>query len=534
MAKKSSSTSRNKRIVTILRFLGTATAGLIMIVAILVLVGWRLDLPTFKSIFPKMVTMKPNTAFGFILLSSGMLLLRFEVARAGLYTTGIGLVLLASLSVSQDVLGWEAGIDELMFLDDPAAIHTGAPGRMSPITAVCFLLTGFALLLSHHALALGQTLVVIVGFVGYFAVASYLFGVERLQFIETATAMALHTAILFAIAPVAFWFCGPLEAMAGAFANPGSAGRIARRLLPVGWAVPLIGGVLVVGGEHFGWFSARFGESLIAVITSALYCLLAWWLISTITAYSTERSGLQKSLGKTGRALESKKKELEQFAFTVSHDLKSPLVSIRGFLGLMLEDLESGDIDAAKDSATEVTDAAKHMSEIIDDLLSYSRIGRVDELFEQINMEELIETIIELHRPESDPLNITIKLQRPLPDCVGHPNAIRRAMENLYTNAIKYAGDTANAKIEVGGLAVGDEIRYFVRDNGPGIAPEYHESIFRLFQRANTEKPGTGLGLASVAKIAEVHRGRAWVESVPGETTTFWFAVPATPDGSLQ
>ncbi|MCA9255159.1 MAG: HAMP domain-containing histidine kinase, partial [Phycisphaerales bacterium] len=297
-------------------------------------------------------------------------------------------------------------------------------------------------------------------------------------------------------------------------------------LIPTSLIVPLICGGLVQLGEELGWFSERVGETLITVFSAVSFSLLAWWLARTVESHLVERIGFQKSLGRAGRELDRRKRELEQFAFTISHDLKSPLVSIRGFLGLMQKDIQDGRIEDAVDSANEVGDAAGHMNDIIDGILVYSRLGRIDEDPTEIDVEELMDAIVDLHRPQSDEVNAVINVAPNVPSCFGYRASIRRALDNLYANALKYAGAEGRPKIELGGFTVDGECHYYVKDNGPGIAPEYHDKVFELFHRLDTDKSGTGLGLASVAKIAEVHQGRAWVESTPGRGATFVIAIP--------
>jgi signal transduction histidine kinase len=124
---------------------------------------------------------------------------------------------------------------------------------------------------------------------------------------------------------------------------------------------------------------------------------------------------------------------------------------------------------------------------------------------------------------------VVLDIQADIPPAAGDESALRRAFENLLSNALKYACVQPDAKISVGGFRNRSEVRYFVKDNGPGIDARYHKKIFDLFQRLDNSTEGTGLGLASVAKTMQVHKGRVWVESAPGEGATFWLALPYPP-----
>jgi signal transduction histidine kinase len=225
-------------------------------------------------------------------------------------------------------------------------------------------------------------------------------------------------------------------------------------------------------------------------------------------------------------ALDQKNQEMEQFVYTVSHDLSSPLVSCKGLIGLMREDVAEENYSEVISSAEKLDQAVDQLRLVIDDLLMLSRIGRKSLELVQVDMDSLVRG---LHEELADRLaqaGAELRIESPLPAVIADAKDVRRVFENLLVNAIKYACDGPQRVITIGAVASGSEVRYFVRDTGPGIEPEYQEKIFGWFQRLDTEKPGTGLGLASVAKVMQMHGGRAWVESVPGEGATFWVAYP--------
>jgi len=504
----------------------TTLAVIFIALGVTVLIGWRYDIDAVKSISLQFASMKPNTAVGISLMGLGAIGLRFFKSNVFLPFVGVLLAGLGAVTMSQDLFGWNLHIDELLFRDDPDSLEIGPDGRMSPLTAAGFILYGVAMIIEHRMTRAAQILTILVGLVGYLIFSGYMFGLARLFRLESFSAMAAHTSIVMLFAPAAFMFARPEAGLARSFIQNSTSGRLMRRLIPTSLVVPLICGGLVQLGEELGWFSERVGETLITVFSAVSFSLLAWWLARTVESHLVERAGFQKSLGRAGRELDRRKRELEQFAFTISHDLKSPLVSIRGFLGLMQKDIQDGRIEDAIDSANEVGDAAGHMNDIIDGILVYSRLGRIDEDPTEIDVEELMYAIVDLHRPQSDEANAAINVKPDVPSCFGYQASIRRALDNLYTNALKYAGAEGRPKIELGGFTVDGECHYYVKDNGPGIAPEYHDKVFELFHRLDTDKSGTGLGLASVAKIAEVHQGRAWVESTPGRGATFVIAVP--------
>jgi len=235
------------------------------------------------------------------------------------------------------------------------------------------------------------------------------------------------------------------------------------------------------------------------------------------------------SLAELTKTLVAKNQEMEQFVYTVSHDLKSPLASCKGLLGLLKEDVADRDYDAIVDSAHRLDEATDQLNQIIEDLLMLSRIGRKSLDLTEVDVAALVnELTIEL-LDRIGAAGAQIEIGENIPKVVADKSDVRRVFENLLTNALKYGRDTADARITVGGTDSGPETRYFVHDDGPGIDPKYHDRVFGLFQRLETDQPGTGLGLASVAKIMSMHGGRAWVESEAGQGATFWVAFPHPP-----
>lgn len=235
-----------------------------------------------------------------------------------------------------------------------------------------------------------------------------------------------------------------------------------------------------------------------------------------------------EELARLNKSLAHKNEDMEQFVYSVSHDLKSPLVSCKGLVGLINEDIDDGDFDEVKRSAGRLADVADQMSNTIDDLLTFSRLGRHPIEIHEVDIAKLIESLREEWQDRLEDKNIEIQVATGLPTIRSELLSIRRIFDNLIGNAVKYAGDGGKAKIEIGAVSKPAHTRFYVRDNGPGIEPQFHEKIFGLFQRLDNSIPGTGIGLASVAKLIRHLGGRVWVESEPGNGATFWFELPQT------
>ena len=221
-----------------------------------------------------------------------------------------------------------------------------------------------------------------------------------------------------------------------------------------------------------------------------------------------------------------KNAEMEQFAYTVSHDLKSPLVTIEGFARHLKQDIVRGRTDRLIDHLDRIQRATERMTQLIDELLDLSRIGRLLSETKPVALGELIERIRSEHEDQLSERGVTLTVQPDLPVIEGDEERIAQVFDNLLGNAFKYGCAGNDPVIEIGAEEVDSEVRVFVRDWGPGIAPEYHSRIFELFQRVATDKGGTGIGLAIVKRILEVHRGRVWIESEMGAGATFWVAFP--------
>ena len=226
--------------------------------------------------------------------------------------------------------------------------------------------------------------------------------------------------------------------------------------------------------------------------------------------------------------LENKNGELERFTYTVSHDLKSPLVTITGFLGFLEKDAINGRLDRVKSSIVRISEAAKKMQALLNDLLELSRIGRLMNAPEIFSFGEIVHDAIDHVRGRLDEADAIVEIQRDFPVIHGDRVRLVEVVQNLIENAVKYSNPNIRLRVEIG--MNGHNERgcpiFYVRDNGIGIEPQYHEHIFGLFNKLDVQSEGTGIGLSLVKRIIEVHNGRIWVESETGKGATFYFSLP--------
>lgn len=242
----------------------------------------------------------------------------------------------------------------------------------------------------------------------------------------------------------------------------------------------------------------------------------------------TDRKQIEQEHEALIRKLERQNAELERFTYTVSHDLKAPLVTITGFLGFLEKDTESGDRERVRNGIDRISNAAKKMQALLNDLLELSRIGRLMNPPEDVPFLEIINEAIDHLRGQLDKVNAVVEIQRDLPIVRGDRIRLIEAVQNLIDNATKYARPGTRTVIEIGTSGFNDHGYpiFFVRDNGIGIEPQYHERIFGLFNKLDPHTEGTGIGLSLVKRIVEVHNGHIWVESDKGKGATFRFSLP--------
>ncbi|PGF14175.1 PAS sensor protein [Natrinema sp. CBA1119] len=232
-------------------------------------------------------------------------------------------------------------------------------------------------------------------------------------------------------------------------------------------------------------------------------------------------------LKETQRQLEESNERLEQFAYAASHDLQEPLRMVTSYLQL-LENRYADDLDENAEEFIEfAVDGAERMSEMIDGLLQYSRVETQGDPFEPINLDDVLEETIENLQMTIEESNAEITVDS-LPEVHGDHSQLQQVFQNLVSNAIEYSGDEP-PKIHIDAEQHGAEYVISVLDEGIGIDPEDQDRIFQVFQRLHSreEHPGTGIGLALCQRIVERHGGEIWVDSEPGEGTTFSFTLPA-------
>ena len=227
--------------------------------------------------------------------------------------------------------------------------------------------------------------------------------------------------------------------------------------------------------------------------------------------------------------LEANNAELERFTYTVSHDLRNPLVTIKGFLGMLEKDLHENRQDRIQNDFQRIANAADKMHALLSDLLELSRIGRIINPPEEIDLVAMTHEAIETLDARLRSTNVNLIISPDLPIIFGDRIRLREVLENLIDNAAKYTAGQSDPVVEIGTrIQTGEQI-IFVKDNGIGIEAKYQVRVFSLFEKLNPTSEGTGIGLALIKRIIETHGGRVWVESDGlGKGSTFCFTIPTS------
>jgi len=274
-----------------------------------------------------------------------------------------------------------------------------------------------------------------------------------------------------------------------------------------------------------------FSLSLIVILTAVMVRLITEALFESNLRLQNElkeRKRVEEEHVELIKELESKNTELERFTYTVSHDLKSPLITITGFLGYLEEDATAGNIERVQHDSLRIKEAVGKMKLLLDELLELSRIGRLMNPPETVAFSDLVNEALTTVRGRLEARGVDVSLQPGLPEVRGDRQRLVEVLQNLIDNAAKFMGDQPVPRIEIGCQERDGEQVFFVKDNGIGIEPRFQEQIFGLFNKLNPSIEGTGVGLALVKRIIEVHGGRIWVRSYLGEGATVYFTIPGT------
>jgi signal transduction histidine kinase len=306
-----------------------------------------------------------------------------------------------------------------------------------------------------------------------------------------------------------------------------------RRDLSFDWLVVCFGVFVVACGLTYVmdvwnvWHAHYWLEGVVKLLTAAASvptAILLWRFLPGILMLPSQRQ-----LRDANESLARANRELEAFTASVSHDLRSPLTTIAGQAGLLELSLPDA-TDEQKRRLTRIQGSVKQMSELIEALLVLSRISRQTLHREIVDVTALAESIVQDMRQKDPARNVEIVIQ-PNMAVHGDRRLVGDLFQNLIGNAWKFTSKTQQARIEIGQSSGGSLATLFIRDNGAGFDMAYEQKLFKPFQRLHgaADFDGSGVGLATVARIVDRHGGRIWAEGKPGQGAVFYFTLPTAP-----
>ena len=295
-------------------------------------------------------------------------------------------------------------------------------------------------------------------------------------------------------------------------------------------------------GEYFGWFKLSstapdplqdfFIGSIIILIAGNTIYRLANNVFDNLDQAEKEietRKKAEQERESVIKRLKAKNQELDRFAIRVSHDLKSPLITLAGFLGFLERDLKDDKREQAQKDMAQINEAAKRMGKFVDELLDLSRVGRIVNKPTNVAFDDILREALEVTEGVLQAKQAQVKIEAIFPFVYVDRSRVVQVLQNLITNAVKFSRNEEPPIIRFGFEEIDGEHIFSVGDNGIGIARAHQEQIFELFSKLNPDIEGTGIGLGLVKRIVEVHEGRIWVESEVGRGATFKFTLARAP-----
>lgn len=515
----------------------------------IVLAGWAARSETLTEVLPGHVSMKPNTALGFMLSGGALTVLRLAGAsatsRRAARAAASVVVAIGSLTLVEYWTGRSFGIDELLFDDVLGSVGTSQPGRMAPATALAFLLLGVALLSidrgNDSPVTPAQGLATSGAGIGLLALTGYLYGAGGSLGLAGVTRVAIHTSAGLLLLGASILCARPTFGLVRPLAFAGPQGMSARRFALAAVAVPVLLGALHVFGERRGWWDGEFGAALLSTSTVGVFGAVAFVATrraseldaarraserGALEAERSFRSELERRVADRTAQLAASVRELESFSYTVAHDLRAPLRSIDGFARALEEDCTERLDTAGIDSLTRVRKAAQHMGVLLDSLLELSRVSRAPVEREALDLSATAEDLVDRLRRADPGRDVEVRIAPDL-RASGDRVLVELLLGNLMENAWKFTSHHQDALIEVGAARDRGPGVFFVRDDGAGFDMSYSATLFGPFQRLHSghEFPGTGIGLATVERVVRLHSGQVWAEAAVERGATFFFTL---------
>ncbi|MGH9544524.1 MAG: ATP-binding protein [Terriglobales bacterium] len=505
-----------------------------------VLLGWLWHVGWLTRVLPGRVTMKPNTAIGFLFLGMALFLLTRsgKTRRAQLWCAAAAIVVILAglLTLSEYLFHFDLRIDQLLFQD---LMPSPYPGRMAHITAVNFCLAGISVLLlaiSPTRTKLSQALAAITGLSALFAIIGYLYGVPVLYGSIAYTSMALHTGVGFLVGSISVLFCCPDLGLMSVLTNSYPGGWLARKLLPVAALAPALLGAVCIQSKFFSG-DVRLGIASLVVVQIVLFMALIWILAFVLNRAEAEKATAQDALARSEKLLQQSQKmeAIGLLAGGVAHDFNNLLAVINGYSDLLLERLDLPDTD--RRGLEQIKQAGNSAASLTRQLLMLSRQQVVEPVV--LNINQTVGNLDKmLRRLIKENIEFSFVLDPQLDRVKADPGQIEQIVLNLVVNARDAMPNGGKLRIQTKNVEkrapqAGPEVspgRFVlleVTDTGTGMDQQTQTHIFEPFFTTKAVGKGTGLGLATVYGIVKQSSGFIEVQSTPGRGSSFQIHLPA-------
>ncbi len=525
-----------------------ALCAFVALISSAVLVGWEFNIVALKSVLPSYISMKVNTALSMLLLAAATALTA-ERPR-GVRLWGSYALICVTVSVSLATLAEYAfdldfHIDEFFFLDPSSPGNRFPPGRLAPISAVCFLLVGLASVAHtnpwRRQYGLSRFFLWLVFLMAFQAMVGYLLGVTYMFGKAYYTQMALHTAVLFICLCIAVMLSQQSRGQAKAWSSFDAAdATFQHRLMAAAILTPTLVQWLLIRGEKAGYFVDDFGVLVRVMATSSLLLLVMYLSLASLRARAAQILALESDKVRVDAeavAAQLAAHAKSQFMAHMSHEVRTPLNGILGVTEMLLdESLTQGQ----QKLATVIHQAGQQLLGIVNDILDFSKIeaGKVELEVRAYEPRKLLAQQLSLlqGRAEGKGLALQGEVAADVPTYVmGDTGRLAQILLNLLTNAIKF---TEHGTVDVAISRRAAQLHIAVRDQGIGIEPAACLRLFKPFTQADCSTSrtygGTGLGLAICRGLVEQMGGRLDFTSELGKGSLFWFSVPLQEADPVQ
>jgi len=526
----------------------------VLVGAFVSFLGWAADLQRLTDWNRSGISIQPNTTIAAMSAALALILLSRGYPRAA--TAAGALVFIIGTSVLfEHSSGINLGIDTLlMFGRTWGRVGVLIPGRMGPPGATSWALIGIALVLAARPKGYrSRRFVAVLGLMtaslSSLSLIGYLYGASSLYTIPTLTVIAMQTATFIFCVSAGLIMSVPEYGPMRLLSQPTPAGILARRIVPILIAGPILIGFFRLAGERAGLYDAPFGSALRTLSEITLFLFMLWRTALAIERHAQQRQKADDALQAGEERLKKAREEAferehaaraeaeravrlkDEFLSTVSHELRTPLNAILGWSQLLKKDLD--DPETVRQVAEVIDRNGRLQAQLISDLLDMSRIlsGKMRLDIQAIDLPTTIDAAIESILPTADVKGVRIRrMITPLPHKVGaDPGRIQQMLWNLLSNAVKFTPPGGSVEVEVSSVNTHVEIR--VRDTGQGISAEFIPYIFDRFRQADSSTTrshgGLGIGLALVKQLVELHGGQVRAASDgKGQGATFTIELP--------